>query len=198
MISLNNVPTPSMDEFGLLCFKKSIKNSKTYLEYGSGGSTVFAANVAKVPTIISIESDKKWNENVKLSIENSTTQFWIEHCDIGEVGDWGVPKNMDKAQNFWQYPFQPWDTANKNSLIPDTVLIDGRFRVASFLTSLMFSQEGTLILFDDYFDRPHYFVVEEFCKYPEKHGRMGAFISNKNFSNVELTRMIAKYTLNWA
>ena len=167
---------PHMDELGLACFKEKVKNSKCYLEYGSGGSTIFAANTVKVPSIISVETDKKWNENVKLSIDNPTSSLFIEYCDIGEVAEWGKPKNQDKIENFWQYSFQPWDTAIKNTLVPDTVLIDGRFRVSAFLTSLLCSRVGTILLFDDYFNRPHYFVVEEFCQLHERHGRMGVFI----------------------
>lgn len=194
---LTNIsPTPSMDELGLAYFKKTVSNSNCYLEYGSGGSTIFAANVAKVPSIISVESDKKWNENVKSSIDNSLSNLHIEHCDIGEVLDWGHPKNKNNVDNFWQYSFQPWDTASKSSLIPDTVLIDGRFRVCSFLTSLLCSRQGTILLFDDYFDRPYYFVIEEICPLQERHGRMGVFISNTNYSYKNLCRMIAKYSVN--
>jgi hypothetical protein len=187
---------PSMDELGLFYFKEAVNNSKCYLEYGSGGSTIFAANVAKVPSIISVESDKKWNENVKSSVDNSISRLYIEHCDIGDVIEWGYPMNKNKVDTFWQYSFKPWDTANKNSLIPDTVLIDGRFRVCSFLTSLLCSQVGTRLLFDDYFDRPHYFVVEEICQLHERHGRMAVFISNKNYSYINLSRMIAKYSVD--
>ena len=188
-------PTPSMDEAGLTCFKNTVTNSTCYVEYGSGGSTIFAADVAKVPSIISVESDKNWNADVKSSIVNKTSSLFIEHCDIGEVGDWGAPKDRKKVDNFWRYSFQPWDIAYENSLIPDTVLIDGRFRVSAFLTSLLCSRVGTTLLFDDYFGRPEYFVVEQFCQLHEKHGRMGVFISNKNYSPMHLSRMISKYSV---
>ena len=187
---------PSMDELALACFIKMINNSKCYLEYGSGGSTIFAANVAHVPKIISVESDRKWSEHVKSSIENFSPSFHIEHCDIGEVVDWGHPKNNNNSDNFWRYSFQPWDTATRNFLIPDTVLIDGRFRVSSFLTSLLCSRVGTTLLFDDYFDRAQYSVVEKFCQLHERHGRMGVFISNHNYSHTDITRMIAEYSVN--
>jgi hypothetical protein len=88
-MSTNISPTPSMDELGLSYFKEAVNNSKCYLEYGSGGSTIFAANVAKVPSVISVESDKKWNENVKSSVDNSISNLYIEHCDISEVIEWG-------------------------------------------------------------------------------------------------------------
>ena len=189
--------TPSMDSDGLDYFKNAVGKSKCYLEYGSGGSTIYAANIAKVPSIISVESDKNWNKDVRASVDNPQSKIFIEHCDLGETGDWGTPKNKDRINDFWRYSFQPWDTAKKYLLVPDVVLVDGRFRVSAFLTSLLCSRVGTYLLFDDYFDRSEYFIVEEFCGLHEKHGRMGVFIKTSAYSQVEITRMIAKYSINW-
>ena len=188
-------PLPSMDEAGFNYFKSAISQSKCYLEYGSGGSTVYAATVANVETIISIESDKIWNEDVKSSIINSNSNLFIEHCDIGATGEWGTPLNRDSIHNFHCYAFRPWDIAKNNSLIPDMVLIDGRFRVCAFLVSLLCARVGTLIFFDDYFDRPYYFLAEEFCTLHERHGRSAIFIVTKNFSYRDITRTIAQYSI---
>ena len=38
----------------------------------------------------------------------------------------------------------------ENKLVPDLILIDGRFRVCCFLSSLKYGNVGTKILFDDY------------------------------------------------
>ena len=63
----------------------------------------------------------------------------------------------------------------REGVSPDLVLIDGRFRVASFLVSALLAQEGCTILFDDYFDRPNYHVVEKYLKPVRKAGRMAEF-----------------------
>jgi hypothetical protein len=55
-------------------------------------------------------------------------------------------------------------------------MIDGRFRVACFLTSLIYAQPQTVILFDDYEDRPVYHVVEKHLKPVLMAGRMAKFI----------------------
>ena len=60
---------------------------------------------------------------------------------------------------------------------PDLILIDGRFRVLCFLTSLKFSPKGTKILFDDYRDRQFYHIVEEFCPIIDRCGRQALFES---------------------
>ncbi len=188
-------PSPSMEAAGLKCFKDALTRSKCYLEYGCGGSTVYAGNVALVPCIISVESDNAWALKTKASVNAPNVRVYLEHCDIGEVGDWGSPKNMSKVGNFWNYPITPWRIAKREGLAPDTVLIDGRFRVASFLFSLLAAAEGTRILFDDYLDRPHYFVAEEFCPIAEKHGRMAVFVTTKNFSITDICERIAQYSV---
>jgi len=191
-------PAPSMDEQGLKCFQETTHRSKCYLEYGSGGSTVYAAKIAKIPNVISVESDKSWSEKVKASAYSPPGRLHIEHCDIGEVGEWGTPKNRDKIENFWRYVVSPWHSAKYNHLVPDTILVDGRFRVAAFLFTLVAARAGSVILFDDYFDRPHYFIVEQFCPVEEKHGRMAVFLATKHFSFADICERIAQYSIVWS
>jgi hypothetical protein len=191
-------PTPLMDVEGLKCYQDAMRRSQCYLEYGSGGSTVYAANVAHVPLIISVEADRLWCERVKTAVSAPNSRIFIEHCDIGDVGEWGTPKSRDRIENFWTYATTPWRIAKRNNFVPDTVLIDGRFRVASFLFSLVSARIGTTILFDDYLDRPQYFVVEEFCQLQEKRGRMGVFLSARSFSVAEICEKIAQYSVQWA
>ena len=64
--------------------------------------------------------------------------------------------------------------------IPDLVLIDGRFRVCCFLTSLARAEAGTILLFDDYRDRPLYHLVEEFVQPSRQCGRQTAFVVPAN------------------
>ena len=73
---------------------------------------------------------------------------------------------------FRDYVHSPW---RHGSLKPDLVLIDGRFRVACFLHSLLAAAPATPILFDDYTNRPHYHLVEEFCPIAETEGRQALF-----------------------
>ena len=53
-------------------------------------------------------------------------------------------------------------------------------------------------MFDDYLNREHYFVVEKFCKLQEKHGRMGVFYVDHNYSVPDLVSTIAEYSTNWS
>jgi len=189
---------PHMDAEGLKCFCENISRAKCYLEYGCGGSTAYAANVAKVTSIIAVDTSRQWIESVVSVLSSAQENIFIEHCDLGETGDWGVPKTTEKYRNFWRYVTTPWCTAKQNNLTPDLVLIDGRFRVASFLFSLLSAREGTIILFDDYFDRPHYFVVEEFCEVDSRKGRMAVFKAASSFSQVNLATKLMAYSVDWS
>lgn len=186
--------TPSMDPEGLSFFKDAISRCNCLLEYGCGGSTSYAVNYGKLSSIISVDMSKEWVDKVNLSLSNMNTQLFLEHCDLGPIGEWGRPINRDKSQDFWRYMVTPWRIAREKKLTPDTVLIDGRFRVAAFLYSLLSARIGSLIMFDDYLDRPPYFIVENFCDLKEKHGRMGVFIVDKNYSLQSIVSAIAEYS----
>lgn len=188
---------PWMDEQGLLCFKEALQHSRCYMEYGSGGSTVYACCTAQVPVVISVESDQAWIEWLRPQLADSPSTVLLTHCDIGEVGPWGVPRAPDRMNHFWRYMATPWQVAKQHHHKPDTVLIDGRFRVASFLFSLLSARVGTTLLFDDYMDRPEYFVVEDFCPLREVRGRMGVFTASASYAMADLAERIAEYSVVW-
>jgi hypothetical protein len=189
---------PHMEDAGLQCFSEKIAGVQCYLEYGCGGSTVYAAKVANVPSIIAVDTSQEWVDRVTASIQGSEGRFFIEHCDLGPTGDWGVPKSDEKRKFFWRYVVTPWNTAKQNSLTPELVLIDGRFRIASFLFSLLSAPEGTTILFNDYFDRPHYAVAEEFCRVDQRRGRMAVFKTTRSFSQTDLATKLMIHSLDWS
>ena len=189
---------PLMDVAGLKFFTDAIKRSECFLEYGCGGSTACAANVGRVKAILSVDTSKVWVDKVSEHLTRTETKLYIKHCDFGEIKNFGVPVSRAKSADFWRYMVTPWDAAKEHNLIPDTILIDGRFRVASFLYSLLSARVGTLLMFDDYLDRPQYFVVEKFCKLQEKHGRMGVFYAEHSYAVTDIVSTIAEYSTNWA
>ena len=62
-------------------------------------------------------------------------QFSIHGVDIGEVGDWGVPKNLTNSSTWPSYS----DAILKYGYEADLVLVDGRFRVACALHAVLLS-----------------------------------------------------------
>lgn len=169
--------TPHMEPDGLDLLKERLAEANCFLEYGAGGSTMFAANIG-IETIYSVESDRGFLDAVKTAVaEAGSGATLIDHyVDIGPTGAWGNPKDSSKATSWPLYASSIWSKILEDGAeMPDLVLIDGRFRVACFLATLMFAKTGTMILFDDYHDRPHYHVVEKYLKPFFRSGRMAEF-----------------------
>lgn len=152
-----------------LLFKKYIQSCKVYGEYGCGLSTDYVLKNTNC-SIVSIDSSNEWVMLVK-NRSNYSKRLDLHYIDVGGVGDWGRPIDFKKRENFKDYTDQLWE----QNLKPDLVLIDGRFRVACFLTCLLKAPMGTVIIFDDYTNRPEYHIVEEFLEIKESFGRQAVF-----------------------
>lgn len=184
---------PHLDIQGLECLKTNLSKSSNYLEYGAGGSTILA-DTYPLKNIISVDSDESWAKNVSNILQNSNKSISINFCDIGPVGKWGIPVNNNGYKNYWKYTVLPWEIAKEKNCKPDLILIDGRFRVATFLYSYINSSLGTNILFDDYIDRSEYWIVEKFCSPMSMHGRMALFQINEKY-NVDAVDYLLRYSV---
>lgn len=151
-------------------FKRTVRKDLVYAEYGCGASTIWVARHVGC-RILSVDTAKAWVETVKKECAG-VDGLSIHHCDLGPVGKWGRPVSYEKAAAFPEYTDWLWS----QDVQPDVVLVDGRFRVCCFLTSLLRAREGTRILFDDYTDRPHYQVVEQYLPRSETDGRQALFV----------------------
>ena len=60
-------------------------------------------------------------------------------------------------------------------LLPDLVLIDGRFRASCLVAVLMRATRPVTVLFDDYLKRRYYHGVEALARKEEMVGRMARF-----------------------
>ena len=185
--------TPHLGKSGLSIFEDYVSKAKGYLEYGSGGSTLSAQSLG-AKHIISVDSSKEWHQAIKKDL-NGCSNIDLIYCDIGAVGHWGKPINNNGIKNYHAYIVFPWQVAQEKNIDIDLILIDGRFRVACFLYSLICAQPGTTILFDDYTFRPRYHVVEEFCTKLKNHGRMAEFRVEKNFDLPALVAKICEYSV---
>ena len=152
-------------------FKKSVEGIKIYGEYGCGLSSKWMLKNTS-SKVISVDSSKEWVKKVKKENKNYQSRLIINHIDLGKVGSWGRPISYDKNYNFSDYTDYIWKQPEK----PKLVLVDGRFRVCCFLTSLKFADAGTKIIFDDYVNRPHYHFIEKYVSRIHECGRQCLFI----------------------
>lgn len=191
---------PHFDEVSTPYFLGLIVGCRHYLEYGSGGSTVVAANLGK--PFISVDTDRFFLKSVAKKIGARRPDQRLAYADIGLTGPWGAPLRTQapsiRRLNKWKaYPSVPWRFINENNP-PDLILVDGRFRVASALTCLMQSAErpDTKVLVDDYANRPHYFILEQYAKLVTMAGRMAVFQPQERDPH-ELTDIIDRYSRDW-
>lgn len=176
-------------------FKKCAAISKKYGEYGCGKSTIWVRKSYPTTLICSVDTSVQWATRVNSQLRSESSTDFVTHIDVGEVGEWGRPVTMLYRKNFILYAKSIWARHTDY----DLVLIDGRFRVTSFLTSLLHCKEGTMILFDDYRDRPHYHIIEEFIKPVDFCGRQALFCVEKNsidLGSVELERDLFRYVVD--
>ncbi len=148
--------------------------AQVILEYGSGGSTCMAAEMAG-KTVFSVESDKAWCDAMQgwFAANPPTATVQLHYADIGPTGKWGKAGTEKHWRRFAHYPYSVWDRPDFQH--PDVVLVDGRFRAACFLAVLFSITRPVTLLFDDYVERPAYHEVEIFGKPIDVQGRLARF-----------------------
>ena len=134
-------------------FKKYINQSKIYFEYGCGGSTYLASLCNNIEKIYTVDSDIEWLNKVQHHINKKKNITYIYNEMLTIPNTYGIPgKNATDIQKI--------EYSNKFiKILPnnvDTILIDGRFRVACVLKLYPYINENTIIIFDDFLDRPYY------------------------------------------
>lgn len=183
-------------------FLERLKNSKKYLEYGTGGSTYAAAKLG-VP-FVAVESDPDFLRSVRAKIRRDglarDTGQTLHYANIGVTEYVGYPFRHWRASErrlaqFRRYSDPP-PACFSDGRLPDLVLVDGRFRVACALKALRMLQDQRdwAIVFDDYVNRPHYHVVAEFAQI-ERYvgGRVAVFNAPKKYRPEDLETAIRKY-----
>lgn len=167
-------PQLTLPEAEAAAVTAAYQQASVILEYGSGGSTVLAAELPG-KTVFSVESDAGWAAMMQawFAAHPPLADLRLHHADIGPTKEWGAPRTDAGFRKWPGYPVSVWD--REDFLPPDVVLIDGRFRAACFLTTLFRTPRPVTLLWDDYTTRPSYHEMESFCPLVRTHGRMAEF-----------------------
>lgn len=181
-------------------FVKSISESKEYLEFGSGGSTFIVLKTTKA-NIISIESDIDWinhmRDNKTIFEEEQFCRLKFVHIDIGEISSMGMPKDKYKLESYPKYSEEIFKILDKNKIDKiDTVLIDGRFRVACVLNTILNCNKNIKIIIHDFFNRDEYHIVLNYLDIIEKANTLGVFKIKENINKNEISNLIEQYKYN--
>ncbi|TKW65546.1 MAG: glycosyltransferase family 2 protein [Paracoccus denitrificans] len=169
------VPGVTLPDAEQALLEREYAQHDVILEYGSGGSTLLAAQQEHA-LVMSVESDAAWADNMRAVLQRDypDAPVRIHTADIGPTKKWGRPANEQSWRKFPNYPMQVWDMDWFRH--PDLILIDGRFRVGCFLNALFRIERPVTVLFDDYATGRHYAAaVEAFVKPRSIVGRMARF-----------------------
>lgn len=168
--------------------------ARTYLEYGTGGTTLLCARLGG-PKIYAVESDRAWLGALRdrLRQAGSEGRHVLLHADIGPTGAWGYPVQIPPGTASGDYALAVWRRLAEDGRTPEVVLVDGRFRVACFLATLLHADAGTRILFDDYLEREHYTAVEQVLAPSASHDRAVEFVVPSDLDREAAWRLLARY-----
>lgn len=188
----------SLSELEKKTLSKYYANSSNYLEFGSGGSTFIALNNPNL-IINSVESDKNWLDYILsyafLNNAHKTNRLKFHYIDIGKTKRWGYPVDDSQKNNYPNYSSAVFDNFQKEKI--DLVFIDGRFRVACALATILNCSKDVIIMIHDYADRKDYHILEKFLDKIEIIDTLAIFKikDNVEFAEVEKCYNEYKYTL---
>lgn len=171
-----------------------IDASRNFLEFGAGASTVYAAGRHSIERIDSVESsaefiDQQVRPHAPVAEAVAAGRLVFHIIDIGATGDWGSPADA-RSRHLWpNYPLSVF----AQPLDHDLVLIDGRFRVACTLASILSTPPGCTIMIHDFWNRPHYHVVLRFLDVQARADTLAVFSKKPGLDARRAQRLLARY-----
>eukprot|EP00438_Fugacium_kawagutii_P003109 Skav210391 [mRNA] locus=scaffold1526:416876:417394:+ [translate_table: standard] len=161
--------TPLMTQEEVSFFRKELSQADAYLEFGVGGSTALASTFPNLRCYKGIDSSKQWiemvskEETIAKAIQQGIAE--LKHVDIGDTQALGYPANNSTFALWPKYSDEGFNKCHIEAK-QRLVLVDGRFRVACFLKTLLaMDQEQashTHMLIHDY-ERKVYHAIEQFA-----------------------------------
>jgi hypothetical protein len=169
---------PALTDKEIALFDSLVGCSRRYVEFGAGGSTCRAASTDK-EWIIAVDSSTEWLSKVALHC-NGKKKIKLLHADIGEVGEWGAPRDVARRNDWPRYHELPW--LDREAEQGDFYFIDGRFRVACFVQALLRGAcPDAVFAMHDFSCRPHYHVILRFVRQIASADELSVFIRRPDF-----------------
>jgi hypothetical protein len=88
-------------------FLSFVRNSRSYVEFGTGGSTVVASSHVQ-SSILSVDSSREWLDQVRTACASSQTKPELIFVDIGPTGEWGYPTDASMKSHWPDYHSAIW------------------------------------------------------------------------------------------
>lgn len=178
-------------------FDEAIRESGHYLEFGMGGSTLRALQKSKA-VIYTVESSPAWIDHMRgylLIRRFEKTRLHVFPVDIGPVRHWGYPSSDAFRNEYEAYSSKVFHLID--SRLVDLALIDGRFRVACALKTILecHGNAKIRILIHDFWERPQYHVLLRYLDVMKRVDSIGLFSIKRDIDLKEAEKDYEDYKL---
>ena len=187
--------------------------TRTYVEWGSGGSTELVNELLLAKALphdflaISIESSLRWMEHMRrksprLSYGVETGQLRLVHGDMGPTGYLGYPLRFDPTDKARALPYVRLHR-KLNGRKADLVLVDGRFRLACMMEAVSHLNQCSsyykcpqqpIVLLHDYLPkdraRATYERARAFYHLLYRNGSLATLTPKRNVDNVDVVETL--------
>jgi hypothetical protein len=186
----------------LVLMRKQMERARSYLEFGTGGSTLLALN-SGVRKITTADSDPAWQERIRRRADAIKPGHGIEfvHCDIGRTREWGAPHGEEAIKRWPLYFVAPWKRCLDRNGLPDLIFVDGRYRLACALYSVLMCLSHVRwsmprIMFHD-FNRENYHPILKYVTVTASENTL-AILSPRRWQPLEpIIRDLALAQFDW-
>ena len=162
--------------------------SRSYLEWGAGGSTVLAAWRSlmgpSMPAFSAsvVESSAAWLQHMRTAYPafaqaEAARTLRVYRGDVGETGAWGQPLNFSSLPSAAiEARARPYVQAvGEDECCFDMIFIDGRFREACAVHALSLAHNHTLVLMHDYPERRYFRTMQVHFDHMQSQGQLAVF-----------------------
>lgn len=191
---------PHMKRKEYLLFKELCKNKKVFLEYGSGGSTIYLLKSNKI--VFSVESNPGFYQymcSMKFIKRALNLNLHYKFVDLGPTNKWGKPLSEEYNENWPKYYEQIWQEIDPALHQVDVVFIDGRFRVCcclySILKAIEYNWSNIVFIIHDFWRREKYHVVLDFLQETKSTENLVSFRIKNNIDLSRVKELLEEYTL---
>ena len=186
---------PRMSEAELTLFASFLRSSDDYLEFGSGGSTCTAARSVR-NSVTTVDSSAQWLRDVERACagEDCRVKPVTVHVDIGPTGAWGRPADPATQVRWPSYYEAVWELPASSDA--DLYLVDGRFRVACFMRTLLNCRADALIMIHDFASRAQYHVIRQVAREVASAEDFSVFVSIPGQSRADIRRILKAHRIN--
>jgi hypothetical protein len=191
---------PRMSEAEVETFRRHLSGVRSYVEFGSGGSTIMAVTAKNIRRAWSIEGDPQWHadlskrKDVRAAVRRGRLR--LQYVDIGTVGRFSKPTD-DRASSRW-HQYYDWLETTPDAANANLFLIDGRFRVACALSVLMVCRPNATIIIHDFWNRPEYHAIMRFTDWAESADTLAVLKPRRipKYERWRLSEALDKYRLD--